>query len=79
MSSQLNERQLLLFNFIMKYAIKYILSERNNKPTPDPFYIFLSGGAGVGKSFLVNLITEYLKKGFFLYAFFLRYVTSQRG
>ena len=63
MSSQLNERQLPLFTFIMKYAIKCILSERNNKPTPDPFYIFLSGGAGVGKSFLVNLITEYLKKG----------------
>ena len=46
----------------MKYAIKSILSERNNRPTPDLFYIFLSGGAGVGKSFLVNLITEYLKK-----------------
>ena len=51
-----------LFNFIMKYAIKCILNERNELDMPDPFNIFLSGGTGAGKSFLINLITEYLKK-----------------
>ena len=29
---------------------------------PDPFNMFLSGGAGIGKSFFVNLVTECLKK-----------------
>ena len=60
--SQLNEGQQSLFNFIMKYAVKCRFAERNNELPPDPFYIFLSGGAGVGKSFLVNVITEYLKR-----------------
>ena len=60
--SQLNEGQQHLFSFIMKYAIQCKLSERNNEPQPDPFHIFLSGGAGVGKSFLVHVITEYLKR-----------------
>ena len=60
--SQLNEGQLTLFNFIMKYAIQCILGERNNAPQPEPFHIFLSGGAGVGKSFLVHVVTEYLKR-----------------
>ena len=30
--------------------------------TSKPFQIFLSGGAGVGKSFLITVITEYLKR-----------------
>ena len=29
---------------------------------PKPFQIFLSGGAGVGKIFLIKTITEYLKR-----------------
>ena len=60
--SQLSEGQPNLFSFIMKYAVKCMLNERNDLDMPDPFDIFLSGGAGVGKSFLANLITEYLKK-----------------
>ena len=39
-----------------------MLNERNDLDMPDSSNIFLSGGAGAGKSFLVNLITEYLKK-----------------
>ena len=62
MCSQLNEGQQHLFNFIMKYAIKCRFAEKNNELPPEIFYIFLSGGAGVGKSFLVNAITEYLKR-----------------
>ena len=62
MCSQLNEGQQNMFNFIMKYAVKCMLNECNDLVMPDPFNIFLSGGAGVGKRFLANLITEYLKK-----------------
>ena len=62
MCSQLNEGQQNLFNFIMKYAIKCMSNEHNDLDMPDPFDIFLSGGAGVGKSVLANLITEYLKE-----------------
>ena len=60
--SQLNEGQQHLFNFIMKYAQQLMLNSKNDLPYPDPFNIFLTGGAGVGKSFLVNCITEYMKK-----------------
>ena len=62
MCSQLNEGQQRLFNFVMKYAQQLQLNERNDIPDPDPFHIFLSGGAGVGKSFVTKVIREYLKK-----------------
>ena len=62
MGSQLNEGQQNLFNFIMKYAIKCTLNERNDLDMPDPLDIFLSAGAGIRKSFLANLIAECLKK-----------------
>lgn len=29
---------------------------------PDPLYLFITGGAGVGKTFLTDVITEYLKR-----------------
>ena len=38
------------------------LTEKNNELEPKPFQIFLSGGAGVGKSFLVTTITQYLNR-----------------
>ena len=60
--SQLNEGQQCLFNFIMQYAQHCKLAEKNNELPPKPFQIFLSGGAGVGKSFLVKAITECLKR-----------------
>ena len=47
---------------MMTYAIKYCLGEKYGELMPDAFHIFLSVGAGVGKSFLVNKITEYLKR-----------------
>ena len=44
----------------MQYALRCILAEKNNELPPKPFKI--SGGAGVGKSFLIKAITEYLKR-----------------
>ena len=60
--SKLNEKQLELFYFIFKHAIQTKLADINGLEIPSPFKIFLSGGAGVGKSFLVKLITETLKR-----------------
>ena len=56
-----NESQQHLFNFTMHYAVNFKLAEKNNELPPKPFRIFLSGGAGVGKSLLIKAITEYLK------------------
>ena len=50
------------FNFIMRYSQELQLNKRNDLPDPNPFHIFLNGGAGVGKSFLTKVITEFMKK-----------------
>ena len=42
----------------MKWAMKYMLHKENNDIEPDPFHIFLNGGAGVGKTYLINIIIE---------------------
>ena len=60
--SQLNEGQQHLFNFMIQYALHCKLAEKNNELLPKPFQIFLSGGAGIGESFLIKAITEYLKR-----------------
>ena len=60
--SQLNEEQQNLFDFMMKHSQQLSLNRRNDLPQPDPFYIFLSGGAGVGKSFLAKAAIYYMKK-----------------
>ena len=62
MCAALNEKQLHLFNFIMQFAVKYRYAEKNNVDPPPPFFIFLSGGAGVGKSYLIQVITEFLRR-----------------
>ena len=56
--SHLNEIQQHLFNSILQYALHFKLAGKNNELPLKPFQIFLSGGGGIGKSFL---ITEYLK------------------
>ena len=38
------------------------LAEKNNELEHKPFQLFSSGGAGVGKCFLVTAITEYLRR-----------------
>ena len=35
------------FNFIRRYSQELQLKKRNEIPDPDPFHIFLSGGAAV--------------------------------
>ena len=45
---------------LILYANEIQLTKKNDKPPPESFYIFLSGGAWVGKSLLVNVVTEYL-------------------
>ena len=62
MCTQLNEGQQDPFNYIMKWAMRYMLHKDNDEVEPDPFHIFLTGGAGVGKTFLINVLIEYLKK-----------------
>ena len=46
----------------MKNVQQLMLNERNKPLNPDPFYIFLTDGADVGKIFLVKCLTEYMKK-----------------
>ena len=58
----LNEEQQHIFNFNMRYLVKCLFTEKYDELMHDAFHIFLSVGAGVGKSFLVKSITEYLKK-----------------
>lgn len=60
MCMQLNERQQHLFNYVMQWAAKYYIAERNDVPEPDPYYILLTSGVGVGKRFLLNVLTKYL-------------------
>ena len=38
-----------IFDFIKKYAQTLMLNSRNDIPDPDPFFMFFTGGAGVGK------------------------------
>ena len=58
--SQLNESQQHLSNFIMQHTLHCKIAENNKDLPPKPFQIFLSGGAGIGKSFLIKVITEYM-------------------
>ena len=59
--SNLNEGQLEVFNYVMRYAVEYMLNERNDRPLPDPIYVFLSGAGGVGKSFVTKAMIENVK------------------
>ena len=58
----LNKRQQYLFNYVIQWAAKYYFDETNDASEPDPFYTFLTGGVGVGKSFSLNLLTKYLNR-----------------
>ena len=61
MCSRLNDEQLDVFNYVMRYAIEVMFNERNDKDLPEPIYVFLSGGGGVGKSYVSKAMIENLK------------------
>ena len=58
MVQSLNQKQRPLFDFIYNWAVQTRTSELLNSDKPAPFSIFLSGGAGVGKSHTVNTIFQ---------------------
>ena len=51
MFSQLNDAWKHFFSFL--WHVKLL---------PEPFYVHLTGGAGVRKSYLINVITEYVQR-----------------
>ena len=59
MIMSLNMKQWELHNFIVNWSTAMALSEK-----PKAFHIFLTGGAGVGKSFLVRTIVQTVKHMF---------------
>ncbi|XP_069125440.1 uncharacterized protein [Argopecten irradians] len=52
----LNLEQRRIFDFIYEWSTKTRLSQADE--SPEPFYIFLSGGAGVGKSHTINAVYQ---------------------
>ena len=52
MYSQLNDAQKYFFSFITTYIMKCETAFKNNVEEPKPLYVHLTGGAGMGKSFL---------------------------
>ncbi|WAR27348.1 LOW QUALITY PROTEIN: PIF1-like protein [Mya arenaria] len=58
----LNDTQYQLHQFLVAWANSMLLSPTGQKP--NPFHIFLTGGAGVGKSFLVRTIVQTVKRLF---------------
>ncbi|XP_060596137.1 uncharacterized protein LOC132750210 [Ruditapes philippinarum] len=58
----LNDTQYQLHQFIVTWANSMLISHTGKKP--NPFHIFLTGGAGVGKSFLVRTIVQTVKRLF---------------
>lgn len=52
----------LSVEWCLKAFMKYKTAFKNNGEEPEAFYIPLTGWAIVGKSFLINVITEYVKR-----------------
>ena len=59
--SQLNGVQDNFCSFIMTHVMKCITAFKSNEGKPGPFYVHLTGGARMGKSFLMDVIIEYVK------------------
>ena len=58
----LNEDQRFLFNFVMRQTQEQLHFESNNISCPKPYFVFLSGGGGVGKTYTVKGLIEYIRR-----------------
>ena len=65
--SLLNKKQREVFNTLYSWSVSYMKNFMSqNIATIQPLYLFVTGGAGVGKSFLTNILYQSLTKTFFL-------------
>ena len=58
----LNEDQRFLFNFVMRQTREQLHFESNNISCPKPYFVFLSGGGRVGKTYTVKGLIEYIRR-----------------
>jgi len=58
----LNNEQRSLFQFVCVHTQQILYSERFGTEPPKPFFLFLSGDGGTGKSHLINVIHEYVTR-----------------
>lgn len=57
MTTSLNAEQSKFHQFVVKWCVEMSMTYRT-KQRPKPFYVYLSGGAGVGKSHTVRTIVQ---------------------
>ena len=57
----LNEEQKPIHQFVLEWCTKMSLTYKTTK-RPDPFHLFLTGGAGVGKSHVIKTIVQTVRR-----------------